>query len=595
MTTLIPKYDLGATGASNRPFNLKLAEFVSVKDFGATGNGTTDDTAAIQAAINACATRLSNVEKTPVAQAVYFPYGQYLITSPLNLTADNGAANRRGIRLYGEEASSGDYTYGSQLIGKTNGKAFIEIIDNDNFQLENLALVSASTSASTVGIYQARRTSGTLSSGWTGNCLYTNVTITFNNDTITLNDTFGTIGIINVAGEETTYDRCEVWANLPLALSWSNSMRKATDDLVAGSYAAFAYNPVWATQADITTGASNTVFRTKNCRFIAKGFNSPIVLLHEVGSVFSYGDFLQKRASTTGTDGTNGIGYEFWNAFQVKLDSTTESTKTPFLIHRGIAALEANIRGTIGTGEAKALIHYGIDAPSFTYNNSNVIFDYVGAIPDGLISYTTPTGVGANEPAVVTLANCNFSINQTMANATIDPKILYTSTNTNFNFTDSSFLANNRYIKMPLVSKSIGTPATTTSIFNVVFPIAIANFSGFSATVKANLHVSNAESETAGSPSSLYVDAMWQMVRNSVPSGVTVTTQTINNLTASDSAVANNITGLTLTSTLTGTDSIVLKVASIQTGANNAAAFISGYIEVYYAGGYSTAPVVSLL
>ena len=50
MATLIPKYDQDGTGAVNRAFNLKLAETVSVLDFGAVGNGTTDDTAAFNAA-----------------------------------------------------------------------------------------------------------------------------------------------------------------------------------------------------------------------------------------------------------------------------------------------------------------------------------------------------------------------------------------------------------------------------------------------------------------------------------------------------------------------------------------------------------------
>ena len=65
MTTLIPKFDLkngGATpaGAINRPFNQKLNEWVSVKDFGAVGDGTTDDTAAFQAAIDYLTTVTGN-------------------------------------------------------------------------------------------------------------------------------------------------------------------------------------------------------------------------------------------------------------------------------------------------------------------------------------------------------------------------------------------------------------------------------------------------------------------------------------------------------------------------------------------------------
>lgn len=61
------KYVPPYTGAVSRTLNSKLSEQVSVKDFGATGNGTTNDTAAINAAFTA-------------SHNVFVPNGTYLIT-----------------------------------------------------------------------------------------------------------------------------------------------------------------------------------------------------------------------------------------------------------------------------------------------------------------------------------------------------------------------------------------------------------------------------------------------------------------------------------------------------------------------------------
>jgi polygalacturonase len=74
MTTLIPKFDLKngsatPTGAVNRNIYEKLAESVSVLDFGAVGNGTTDDTSAF-----------NNAWSFANPKAVLVPAGSYKIT-----------------------------------------------------------------------------------------------------------------------------------------------------------------------------------------------------------------------------------------------------------------------------------------------------------------------------------------------------------------------------------------------------------------------------------------------------------------------------------------------------------------------------------
>lgn len=61
------------TSAVSRTVNAKLSDIVSVKDFGAVGNGSTNDTAAIQAAIN-------------TGKRVYIPTGNYYITDALTIS-----------------------------------------------------------------------------------------------------------------------------------------------------------------------------------------------------------------------------------------------------------------------------------------------------------------------------------------------------------------------------------------------------------------------------------------------------------------------------------------------------------------------------
>ena len=80
---------------------------VNVLDFGATGDGVTDDTVAIQAAIDVCAN-----------QELYFPKGTYNISSTLNVTG-------RRISLSGGSVNSrGGVTPTIEWVGATSGIMF---------------------------------------------------------------------------------------------------------------------------------------------------------------------------------------------------------------------------------------------------------------------------------------------------------------------------------------------------------------------------------------------------------------------------------------------------------------------------------------
>jgi len=99
----IPPFTGGvATNVEN-----KLAQYISVKDFGAVGDGITDDSAAIQAAIDAAQ-----------GQIIFVPVGTYLLETPLELNWSTSAVEiyQKGTRLVGESTvgtvflnRSGDY------------------------------------------------------------------------------------------------------------------------------------------------------------------------------------------------------------------------------------------------------------------------------------------------------------------------------------------------------------------------------------------------------------------------------------------------------------------------------------------------------
>jgi hypothetical protein len=110
-------YTAPYTGAVATTVQAKLGQIVSVKDFGAVGNGTTDDTAAIQAAVNA-------LSASGKGGTVLLPAGTYKITSNISITWPNSTDQNAPARITvkGEGADlSYIYDYRSNTAAATGG------------------------------------------------------------------------------------------------------------------------------------------------------------------------------------------------------------------------------------------------------------------------------------------------------------------------------------------------------------------------------------------------------------------------------------------------------------------------------------------
>lgn len=112
------------TNAITTTVGNKLSETISVKDFGAVGDGVTDDTTAIQAAATAAS-----------GMALYFPSGNYALTAAINLPSN--------IRVYGDGI-------GLSTITASGTSAFnlFNASDKTNIAFDNLSFYGNSVATS---------------------------------------------------------------------------------------------------------------------------------------------------------------------------------------------------------------------------------------------------------------------------------------------------------------------------------------------------------------------------------------------------------------------------------------------------------------
>lgn len=124
-------YTPAGIGAQVTTVQTKLRETVSVKDFGAVGDGVTDDTVAIQAALDAA---------EGAHTSLYFPAGVYICSNELTYSSTSDFS----LRIYGD----GAYQTGLKFTGATNGLVITYNEWRDGvLDIENIGIYAASSTA----------------------------------------------------------------------------------------------------------------------------------------------------------------------------------------------------------------------------------------------------------------------------------------------------------------------------------------------------------------------------------------------------------------------------------------------------------------
>jgi hypothetical protein len=301
MATLIPKFEQTGVTTVNRPISQKLAEWVSVKDFGAVGDGVADDTAAIQAALDSA-----------VDVAIFFPKGIYKVTSCLN--------NTNGYRsLFGPS--------GSISVG-INSTSTDYIIDNTGTNWGVIEGISFNSSTARVGVYYNRSSEAGF------DFCQNNVLRNCRFELGTAPSASGGVGRVcyyNRASENNLIDNCQFHSDVPAILA-------------ANTNASFL--PIYTTEG----GASSmTRVEFNSCVFFAYTTNTAAIKLQNVGTITVLSSYI--GCPTTGGSPVPAIDTNVMDgcSLQFHIEGYTQALKVTSLCQGSYLNFYMQYPSTLGT------------------------------------------------------------------------------------------------------------------------------------------------------------------------------------------------------------------------------------------------------
>ncbi|OKI96772.1 glycosyl hydrolase family 28-related protein [Kitasatospora sp. CB01950] len=352
-------------------------DWYNVKDYGATGNGTTDDTAAVQSALDAA---------KPTGGTVYFPAGKYRVLPTATAPALTVPGNN--IRLVG-----------------AGNKASTLVKDGDGILLRISGAGSDPTGAThrryctveSLGFNGNGRTGLVLELYYNDNTVVRDVYITSNLDTCIDGVELWDSRFVNLTVESSTGTaaaaRPNMWLrNASAASGWGSSTDNTNQVHLTGCrFEAFGTGAVWITAGAITTNNPNGIHLT-DCKFETSQMITGPHLKVDTSSKHVHARDIYCYAGNFGSGGSiqniitwAGTASSLENVLIANGSVATINSAVTVYAGKGSTAVLRNVIGLYGTAPAGAHVYFEPNADpgdyriENTYSNNGAQFS--GTVP----------------------------------------------------------------------------------------------------------------------------------------------------------------------------------------------------------------------
>lgn len=306
--------------------------------FGAVGDGSTNDTVAIQAAITASC---SSGKCVPVQLAAK----DYRINSTLNL------AKKPGVILRG---TPGIYGTGTRLLGYCGDSSpTIDITGSIGAVIEDIAIKNYT---STIGILMGYDTAGP---NYQFFSRLKNVAVTYaayNLASASANHNLGTVGIANIGGESSSYENIFIQAMLPMIFSEDNTTSYVLGDVSSTHTFASAYSTLPTTA---WTMGDSTFSGYINLQ--AYGEYRPALVLNNANNTKIPG--LYTASVSAGLGWTTKIGVQQHNGYHNHLHWLAEGQDIGLALRSDQkSTFDVEVKSTVSTAHPAVALYGGAGA-----------------------------------------------------------------------------------------------------------------------------------------------------------------------------------------------------------------------------------------